>query len=88
VSPGNGHKIIDWDKFREFVKTHGDKTQAQMAALWEGDISARTISRALNKIGWTRKKRLTATKNAMKTSFPVYEACFKLFIKHHPIYNN
>jgi len=64
--PGNGHKITDWDKFREFVKTHGDQTQAEMAALWEGDISARTISRALNKMGLTRKNRLTAIKNVMK----------------------
>lgn len=22
--PGNGHKITDWAKFREFAKTHGD----------------------------------------------------------------
>lgn len=64
--PGNGHKITDWAKFREFVKTHGDKTQAEMATLWEGDISDRTISRALHKIGFTRKKRLTATVNAIK----------------------
>ncbi len=64
--PGNGHKITDWDKFREFAKTHGDKTQAEMAALWETDISVRSISRALQKIGFTRKKTPTATKNAMK----------------------
>lgn len=56
--PGNGHKITDWDKFREFAKAHGDKTQAEMAALWDGEISARTISRALHKIGFTRKKDL------------------------------
>jgi transposase len=24
--PGNGHKIIDWERFREFAKIHGDKT--------------------------------------------------------------
>ena len=41
--PGNGHKITDWDKFQEFAKTHGDKTQAEMAALWSDDISARTL---------------------------------------------
>lgn len=64
--PGNGHKIIDWDKFQEFAKTHGDKTQAEMAALWSDDISARTLSRALQKIGFTRKKKPTATGNAMK----------------------
>ncbi len=28
---GNGHKITDWAKFREFAKTHGDKTQVEMA---------------------------------------------------------
>jgi transposase len=56
--PGNRHKIADWDKFREFVNVHGDKTQTEMAALWSGDISARTISRALKKLGFTRKKNL------------------------------
>jgi len=62
--PGNGHKILDWDKFREFVKVHGDKTQEEMAQLWDGEISARTISRALQKIGFTRKKRPMATWSA------------------------
>lgn len=56
--PGNNHKITDWDKFRQFVQTYGDKTQAEMAELWEGEISRRTISRALAKIGFTRKKNL------------------------------
>jgi transposase len=54
--PGHNHKITDWDKFREFAQTHGDKTQEQMAQLWEGDISSRTISRALERIEFTRKK--------------------------------
>jgi len=58
--PGNGHKITDWAKFREFAQTHGDKTQVEMATLWQGQISSRTISRALKKIGFTRKKRLMA----------------------------
>ena len=62
---GNNHKITDWEQFRAFAKTHGGKTQVEMAQLWQGDISARTISRALNKIGLTRKKRPTATSNGM-----------------------
>lgn len=66
--PGNGHKITDWEKFRAFVAQYGNKTQAEMAELWEGQISARTISRALHKIGFTRKKRLMATLNAMRRS--------------------
>jgi transposase len=63
--PGNNHKITDWEQFRAFAKTHGDKTQVEMAQLWQGDISDRTISRALKKIGFTRKKRPTATSNGM-----------------------
>jgi transposase len=73
--PGNNHKITDWEQFRAFAKTHGDKTQVEMAQLWQGDISDseallrsadRTISRALKKIGFTRKKRPTATKKGMR----------------------
>lgn len=66
--PGNGHKITDWQKFREFATQYGDKTQVEMAELWEGQISARTISRALHKLGFTRKKRPMATLNATKQS--------------------
>lgn len=51
-------KITDWEKFRVFVKAHGDKTQAEMGQLWETPISQRTISRALHKIGQTRKKNV------------------------------
>jgi transposase len=63
-------KITDWEKFNQFAKTHGDKTQAQMAQLWSGDISPRTISRGLNKIGWSRKKRLMVIANAMMPNVP------------------
>src|SRR4028118_1752338 len=31
---GNRHKITEWERFGEFVRQHGDKTQAQMALLW------------------------------------------------------
>ncbi|CDM96756.1 transposase family protein [Arthrospira platensis C1] len=56
--PGNNHKITDWQKFKAFAQEHGHKTSAQMAELWDDDISPRTISRALKKIGFTRKKNL------------------------------
>jgi transposase len=62
---GQGQKITDWQKFREFVKEHGDKTQAEMAELW-GDISERTISRALKQIGFTRKKKPMVIASGMK----------------------
>lgn len=60
--------ITDWQAFAEFAKLHGDKTQAQMAELWPDAISVRSISRALNKIGFTRKKRPTATVSVTKLS--------------------
>jgi hypothetical protein len=46
----------------------GIKRAVEMAKLWDGEISSRTISRALKKIGFTRKKRLMATGNEMKPS--------------------
>jgi transposase len=36
--PGNGHKITDWENNRSFVSQYGDKTQAEMAELWLGEI--------------------------------------------------
>jgi hypothetical protein len=55
---GNGHKITDWEKFSEFAKTNGHKTQVEMASLWDGEISDRTISRALKKLVLREKKDL------------------------------
>jgi transposase len=51
-------KIADLEKFKEFARQHGRKTQAEMAEAWGGDISARTIGKGLKKIGFTRKKNL------------------------------
>ncbi|WP_159783119.1 helix-turn-helix domain-containing protein [Sodalinema gerasimenkoae] len=54
--PGHGHKIKDVSKFQAFVEEHADKTQAEMAKLWDDEISQKTISRWLKKLGFTRKK--------------------------------
>ena len=55
---GHSHRIVDWQAFRAFVQVQGDKTQAEMAELWHQSVSERTISRALARIGFTRKKDL------------------------------
>jgi transposase len=60
-------KIKDWEKFQTFAKEHGELTQEEMSELWSDKISPRTISRALKKIGFTRKKKLTAIKKEMRT---------------------
>ena len=65
---GCKHKITDWQRFREFVGQHGGKTQAQLAKLWGEGVTQQNISDALQKIGVSRKKRLTAIKNEMNLS--------------------
>lgn len=61
-------KITDWEKFRQFAQEHGDKTQAQMAALWGDGITQQNISDALRRIGFTRKKRPMGIVSEMRPS--------------------
>jgi transposase len=63
---GYGHKITDWEHFRAFAQEHHDLTQVEMAQCWPGQISDRTISRALKRIGFSRKKKLMGIENEMK----------------------
>jgi transposase len=65
---GCRHKITDWGKFGKFVQEHGGKTQGQMATLWGEGVTQQNISDALQKLGVTRKKRLTGIKSAMKSN--------------------
>src|SRR4028119_812260 len=65
---GNRHKITDWQRFREFARQHGDKTQGQMAKLWGDNVTQQNISDALAKLGLSRKKRLTDMENGMNSS--------------------
>jgi transposase len=55
-TPPTPGKITDWEKFQAFVKANRDKTQTELAQLW-GGVSQRTISRALQKIDYTRQKK-------------------------------
>jgi hypothetical protein len=55
VPPPQPSKIKDWNRFTEFVDINADKTQKELAKLW-GGVSHHTISRALKKLGYTRKK--------------------------------
>jgi transposase len=65
---GNRHKITDWERFRAFAQEHGDKTQSRMAQLWGDNVTQQNISDALAKIGWSRKKKLTAIESEMKSN--------------------
>lgn len=59
-------KIADLQQFRAFAQQHGHLTQQGMAQRWVEAVSDRTIGKALARIGFTRKKRATATGNGMK----------------------
>jgi transposase len=65
---GCRHKITDWQRFRKFVREHGDKTQGEMAKLWGDGVTQQNMSDALRKLGVSRKKRLMAIKNGMNSS--------------------
>ncbi len=54
---GCKHKITDWQRFNEFVRQHGGKTQAQMAKQWGDNVTQQNISDAMQKIGVSRKKK-------------------------------
>lgn len=58
---GCGHKITEWKRFQEFAQKHGGKTPREMAKLWGDNVSQQNISNALEKLGLSRKKRLTDT---------------------------
>jgi hypothetical protein len=66
VPPPQPAKIKDWQKFKEFVDCHGDKTQKELAQLWGENVSHHTISRGFKKLGYTRKKKLMPIKSAVK----------------------
>lgn len=63
---GPDPKIVDLEAFRAFAQEHGHLTQQQMADRWPEPITNRTIGAALRRIGFTRKKRLTATENVTR----------------------
>ena len=65
---GPNPKIENLEQFRVFAQAHGHLTQQAMAQQWQGDISDRTIGKALKRLGFTRKKRLMATENGTKSN--------------------
>lgn len=71
---GPAPAISDLDAFREFAARHSGCTLSQMSAAWQEQtgrrLSRNTFSLALQKIGWTRKKRVCSTPNDASPSAP------------------
>jgi hypothetical protein len=64
---GHSHKITNLKAFKEFIDKNCGETLETLAQRW-GTVSDTTMGRMLKKIGYTRKKRPSATKNEMKKS--------------------
>lgn len=50
-------RIANLEKFQQFAQKHGGRTQKEMADIWEGEISSRTIEKVLKKLA-IREKNL------------------------------
>jgi transposase len=61
-------KIPDLENFRAFARENGHLTQEGMAQRWKERISGVTIGKALKRLGFTRKKKLTGTGKGTRKS--------------------
>jgi transposase len=61
-------KINDWERFREFIKQHGGKTQIEIAKLWGEGVTQQNISDAMKKLGVSRKKRAMDIEKEMNSN--------------------
>ncbi len=65
---------LEGGAFEKFVHRHGDSTLDEMSQAWHQEtgelLSAMSFSRALRSLGWTRKKRVGATKSVTKWRAP------------------
>ena len=59
-------KKIDPEKFKEYIKKNNDALQREMAAHFS--CCRRSITKLMEKLGITRKKRPNFTKNVVKKS--------------------
>ena len=66
TEPGHCAKITDVAAFAAYVAANPDKTQEAMGRDW--GVSRMCICRTLRRIGWTYKKRPSATGNGMRNS--------------------
>jgi transposase len=65
-----GTSSLQGEVFEEFVQRHAHATLGEMAQAWQQQtglsLTAMSFSRALRRLGWTRKKRVGVTRSATK----------------------
>lgn len=63
-------RALEGAAFEEFARRHADATLSEMARAWHEEkgvnLSTMSFSRALCRLGWTRKKRVGATPSATR----------------------
>ncbi|ALA25687.1 hypothetical protein AVI51_06585 [Piscirickettsia salmonis] len=62
---GYNHKISDMKEFQKFIDQNPGKNHQQLADLYLVEMSAKTMGVWIKKLGYTRKKRASDTKNVM-----------------------
>ena len=78
---GRHSKIKDQEKFKVFVKENNGKTQTIMAELWGQNITQQNISYTCQKLGITRKKKLTDIKKEVNQNEKLFEKNSQTFLK-------
>lgn len=68
-NPGHGHKILNWDAFRNFAQISQHLTLEEMVKAWKTQhhivMSLPTMWRALKKVNYSSKKKHFITKKLM-----------------------
>jgi transposase len=71
---GRAFAISDMKAFEQFAQLHNGATLKQMAAAWQGQtgqkVSISTMSVALKRLRWTRKKRVSSTASETRKNAP------------------
>ncbi|QGP57024.1 hypothetical protein PsalMR5_04484 (plasmid) [Piscirickettsia salmonis] len=57
--------LTDMEEFQKFIDQNSGKTHQQLADLYPVEMSAKTMGVWIKKLGYTRKKRASDTKNVM-----------------------
>jgi transposase len=74
-------KIQDWQRFKQFVKQHKDKTQLQMADLWGENLTQQNVSDGIKKLGITRKKNLRISRKRRREKTRMERETFAKTVK-------
>lgn len=71
VKKGPDPKINDLDAFKQFATERGRLTAVSMAEMWPKLLSDVTLGKAIRKIGFTRKRRMSIVSETRLNAEPL-----------------